>query len=271
MDFSLRPPVDDDHAPAYDGRSRYGAPQKSRYVSALLALVVCGLLGLVLLSMAALTIQPDKRGAVLSAIKLIPPPPEQQKAHAGAKSKPKSTVVPHEAQAALKQPPHVQINNPNKVEWPDGFIHMSHADLANSDISKYHSAAPGGNGDANGGGGGHGGDDGPGSSRLYNAAWYREPSNNALAGYMRPGQSPGRWAEIKCRTIENYHVEDCQELGEEPRGSGMARVLREAAWQFLVRPPRVDGKSLIGTWVRIHYDFHEKVVTEPREGAAIGD
>ncbi len=259
MDSSQLSPDEKAPAPEYE-RSRYDSPTRSRYLAAVLSFAICALLLLALISMAALSGERAKNGNLLTAITLTPPPPPPQMAHAGAKAKPRATTVVHQAQAAMKLPPHVDIKNPNKVEWPPGFIHMSHADLANADISNIHSAAPGGNGNADGGGGGHGGDDGPGSSRLYNAAWYREPSNAALTGYMQPGQSPGRWAEIKCRTIENYHVEDCQELGEEPRGSGMARVLREAAWQFLVRPPRVDGKSLVGAWVRIHYDFHEKVV-----------
>ncbi|TFU01152.1 hypothetical protein EUV02_12640 [Polymorphobacter arshaanensis] len=96
---------------------------------------------------------------------------------------------------------------------------------------------------------------GPGGEPLYNAEWVREPSHAELAGYLPQGAPSGSWAEIACRTVEGNRVEDCQELEESPRGSRLGSALREAAWQFRVRPPRKGGKPLWGTWVRIRFDF----------------
>ena len=96
----------------------------------------------------------------------------------------------------------------------------------------------------------------PNGEPLYAAEWYREPTNQQLSTYM-PKTMPdgGGWGLIACRTIDRYHVDDCVELGQSPPGSHLAGAVRQAAWQFLVRPPRVGGKVLVGTWVRIHIDY----------------
>lgn len=94
---------------------------------------------------------------------------------------------------------------------------------------------------------------GPNGEPLYYAEWYREPTEAEMAFYI-PKNLRGGSALIACKTAPKFRVEDCQLLGETPPGTGLARGVREAAWQFRVRPPRKGGKLLIGAWVRIRFD-----------------
>ena len=151
-----------------------------------------------------------------------------------------------------KPPPKpVVLPSPNK-----GFVEMSREDMAAGDIAKLPTqpstaqASAGGAGDSAKASG-----QAPNGQPLYHAEWYREPRPGELAFYLPDNRPQGSWAVIACRTVEDYHVDNCQSLGESPIGSGLARALRQAAWQFRVRPPRVGNKPLVGAWVSIRFDF----------------
>lgn len=90
----------------------------------------------------------------------------------------------------------------------------------------------------------------PNGEPLYAATWYRKPYPDELDGYLSAASGPG-WGLIACRTAPDFRVEDCVGLDEHPRGSQFMRAVLAAAWQFKVRPARVGGRPLIGSWVRI--------------------
>jgi protein TonB len=154
----------------------------------------------------------------------------------------------------LPPPPSAEQTPP--IQW----LQLSRADMAASDIGKISNARPaasaadaGGESRAPAGPG-----TGPGGATLYPADWYREPSSTELGGYLRPGMPRTGWGQIACRTVARYHVEDCYIIGESPRGSGFARSVMDAAWQFLILPPRINGKAQIGTWVSIRITYTER-------------
>ena len=162
-------------------------------------------------------------------------------------------------QSAAKQP-HVRSNAPTPKPPPIVFpvkptiappstskdqpwIEMSKDELAAADISKLPAAGAGGSGDSEVVGRGPNGDP------LYAAQWAREPTNAEISGYW-PRNVTG-WGLVACKTMPNNRVDDCVELDQSPRGSRLASAVRQAAWQFRVKPPRKGGRELIGAWVRI--------------------
>jgi protein TonB len=94
----------------------------------------------------------------------------------------------------------------------------------------------------------------PNGEPLYAARWYREPTDQELAGYLSTANGPGA-ALIACKTVRGYYVEDCQLLGESPQGSQIGRAVLAAAWQFRVRPARIGGQEQFGSWVRIRITY----------------
>ncbi len=118
-----------------------------------------------------------------------------------------------------------------------------------------------GNGTGSADGLGPGIGNGPHGEALYAAQWYREPTDAEINPYLPRHLPPVATADIICRTIERFGVEDCQEMGESPPGTGLSRAIRQAGWQFKVKPVRLGQKFEVGTWVRIHYT----ITTTPRE------
>ena len=169
-----------------------------------------------------------------------------------------------EVKAAPRPTPPVARPTPPVMPVPSTalpFIPMTKSDLAASDIARLGSAAaPAAQAGAGARTAGVG--EGPGGVTLYNAEWVREPSDAELRTYLPRDVGPGSWALIACQTIAHNQVENCAQLGESPRGSGLSKAMRLAAWQFKVRPPRIDGKPMVGAWVRIRIDFSDRATAQ---------
>jgi periplasmic protein TonB len=154
---------------------------------------------------------------------------------------PKSPPIVLPVKPSIAPPP-----KPAKKSQP--WIEMSSEEMAASDISKLPAAGSGSAGDSEVVG------RGPNGESLYAAEWAREPTDAELAGYL-PRNAPEGYGLIACKTIPGNRVDDCIELDQEPHGSHLASAVRQAAWQFRVRPPMKGGRPLIGSWVRIRIDY----------------
>jgi len=171
-----------------------------------------------------------------------------------------STQAP-KAEPAKPPPPRQrvlppQIPPPLSPRAPSPVVELSKEDYAASDIGKLKSSsADSSNATGKGAGPSYGPGEGPGGARLISADWYEEPSQGALAYYLPKGLPPDSWAMIACQTAPHYHVENCMSLSESPPGSGLGKAMRQASWQFLVRPPMLNGKPMIGTWVKIRFNW----------------
>ena len=219
-----------------------------RTVAFVLSLAILVLFILALLSLGLVGPGGGKGDHRLTSINISPEKQDNQ-----TKPSPRKVEVTQAAAAAPRPAPLQKPDTtppPPPVPGPPGFIHLSHDEMASADISKMPKSAGGGGG---AGTGAKAGGEGPGGAILYDARWYREPTEAEMRPYMKAEVPPGSYATIACRTVEHYHVEDCEILDESPRGSGLGRQWMAASWQFLVWPPRIDGKPQVGTWVRITY------------------
>ncbi len=234
--------------------SGYGLQQslRSRITAFVLSLGVMALIILALLALGALPPNLGGPGEHLTAVQLS----QQNAAKHSKAAKQQEAAKPKVTEVHLPQP--VPVPVPMPTTPPVQIIKLSRAEFAAADISRLpkHGADSSAIGDAGQGSGAtYGPGEGPGGAKLFRAEWYREPSHGELVGYLPNGAPQGSWGEIACQTIDHFHVENCQQLGESPPGSGLSRALRQAAWQFLIRPPRLNGKPIPGAWVRIHFDF----------------
>lgn len=181
-------------------------------------------------------------------------------------------AAPKAPPKAAPEPPRPRIERPRieppKVPPLDPDMRLGLQMSESFDLAKLPQRAPvevasaggtGGEGQAEAAGEGPG--EGPGGVTLYNADWQREPTAAELSGYIRPGMPRSGYGIIACRTVAGFRVEDCVEVSESPPGSGFATAVREAAWQFRVRPPRAGNRTLVGAWVRIRITYTQGEVT----------
>jgi protein TonB len=248
-------------APYQHSSYRSDASLRSRSVSFLLALLIVALFVFLLIEMGVVQLLPKQQNDPITVTML-----------GGAKTATHKTVsVKRASRGAATPVPKVTktvtkvVTPPPKVPPPPipwNVIPLTKEEFAQSDIAskptRSAAATPGsdgdnGNDDSKDSSATYGPGEGPGGERLYNAEWYTHPTDAQMAFYLpKNGITREGYGDVACKTIPNFQVEDCQELGETP-GSGFARAVREAAWQFRVRPPSVNGKPQIGAWVRIHF------------------
>ena len=188
-------------------------------------------------------------------------PQKQQKQQAKSgkpqPTPPKPVEPPPQDKPPLPEPP---------VELPPNFLRMTRAEYRAADIAgkgREPSAATD-SGEAavakSGSSGRMPGDSdvvgkAPNGEPLYAAEWYRRPTQAELSAYLPRGWASEGVGVVACRTVARYHVEDCKLLAQSPPGAGYGNAVLQSAWQFLVRPPRVGGKEMVGSWVSIKIDY----------------
>lgn len=206
-----------------------------------LALGVNFLLLLVLLTLGVFAL-PEQKPSQATVVDFLPESHDTAAKPAAAKTRRATQPI----QQPRKLPP---IKSPIPPKVPPPLLEMSSEEMAAADISKLGGAGSASAGDSEEVG------RGPHGEILYNAEWAREPTDAELAGYL-PKNAPEGSGLIMCKTIPGNRVDDCIELGNDPPGSHLASAVRQAAWQFKVRPPRKNGKPMIGEWVRIRIDYY---------------
>jgi hypothetical protein len=232
---------------------RIGRASRGRVVALGLTLLIHVLLLLALLNITgALPVRQEIERRLLAFS--VTPEKTTEKRDAGEQRK-RTTAAPR-AEDPRPIPPTAPRPTPEKLP-PLPILQLDSQTMASADIGKL--ARPSGTGGDAGrdSATSYGPGEGPGGAQLFDAEWYREPTSAELAFYMPKSMPKNGWGLVACRTVADFRVDDCRQLDENPKGSGLARAVRQAAWQFRVRPPRIGGKPVIGAWVRIRITYSQ--------------
>jgi len=203
---------------------------------------------------------------LLMSLGIIPPPapktttgividliPESRSASSTKKAEPRQQRVKQDKPVPKVPPIILPVKPtiappPKPAEIKQPWVELSSGDMAASDISKLGSSGSGSAGDSEAVG------HGPNGETLYAAEWAREPTSAELRGYL-PSDPQDGYGLIACKTIPGNRVDNCVALDQYPLGSHLAAAVLNAAWQFRVRPPRKNGRPMIGEWVSIRIDY----------------
>ena len=208
-----------------------------------LALGVNLLLLLVLLGLGKLTpgVQKPSSALIVDLVR------NSERAAAPARTETERKTTPPTQSKPLPKPPPIVLPAKPTIAAPKSlpWVEMSKDELAAADIANLPKSSPGDSEEVG---------RAPNGDVLYAAEWAREPTDAELGGYL-PANSPDGYGLVACKTMPENRVDDCVELENYPAGSHLARAVRLAAWQFRVRPPRKNGRTLVGSWVRIRIDY----------------
>lgn len=229
--------------PAYRLPSPYDRQPLSRRASGLAFALGINLLLLLVLMTLGIIPAPERKPSSATVVDMIPEQHARQQQAASAR--PRSTPLAKPPPIILPVKPTIQPPpaQPKSAPW----IEMSHDQMAAADVANLPQAGPSEGDSEEVGKGPHG-------EVLYAAEWARRPTDAELGGYL-PRDFPDGFGLVACRTIPGNRVDDCVELDQWPHGSHLAAAVRQAAWQFRVRPPRKNGRAMIGEWVRIRIDY----------------
>jgi protein TonB len=229
----------------YRPTAPYERPPLRRRASGLaLALAVNGALLLALLTLGVIQL-PERKESQATVIDMIPES-HSKRAAANPEAIRASKPTPKPPPIILPVKPTIRTPPPS-LDHKQPWLEMSSAEMASADIRNLPRGSPGEGDSEEVGRGPHG-------EVLYAAEWARRPTDAELGGYL-PKNAPDGWGLVACKTVPGNRVEDCVELGQSPAGSHLASAVRQAAWQFRVRPPRKNGKPMVGEWVRILIEY----------------